>query len=139
MEAKPSVKDDLDEIENRLTALMEHLLKYQAIPELQTSKWVGTIIRASGDLKSLYEKRIAYVDRIDNDKAYNKALNDCMKNYRVTGGIPVDKRFRKYSNRPQDFTIENLINMNWIYKYLKDYANWDRIQTIEALQTFGVI
>lgn len=112
-----SVKDETDKSKSQLIRLYKHMLKFQYQPYRQTRSWLNTIRNASKELDNTIGTRKNIENRLTNDiidSCYEDATIDAATE---TGLARND--FPKY--RPNDWTLENIRNPEYIKKYICDY------------------
>ncbi|BAW80711.1 hypothetical conserved protein [Candidatus Nitrosoglobus terrae] len=59
-------KNQLGQLENRLTVLMVHLLKWQYQPEHRSNSWKGTIVEQRRKISRLIKKNPSLKPKLDN-------------------------------------------------------------------------
>lgn len=124
-EAKNNNNEIAGNIKTLLSREMAHLLKYQYQPAAQSGSWISSILDSC--LK---------IDKIKNPTALNKITKEdfekcyqtCFSKYDVLvdSGMP---RNAFPANNP--YSMENLININWVLAILKrDANNYEYIRDI---------
>lgn len=96
-------------VEDAITNQMQHMIKY-ICSRKQTPSWVQSIL--NGYLVLVNEKNIAYIDS-KLDDLYHQALLNAKKEGNTIPSI--------LENRPNDWTYENLSDIEFIRQFLTNY------------------
>lgn len=123
-----STKNEVSFIESKIVLMFEHMLKHQYQPSRQGKSWNNTIFDAHKEIiKSGSISKSNVLNGIDLDKCYKEARNKAAKATNVNS-IPKQK--------PLEWDINFITNLNSIYEYLKYYYNPNATYNVDLDEFF---
>lgn len=123
-----ATKNDINIIESQIVLMFEHMLKHRYQPSRQGKSWNNTIFDAHKSIVSTGSiSKSNVLNGIDLDKCYKEARNKAIK---ATNLNIIPKQ------RPLEWDINFITNLNSIYEYLKYYYNSNATYNVDLDEFF---
>lgn len=111
-------EDEANEVGSYLSIIIQHLLKYKYQKEKQSSSWADSMKANQRHIDKLLDNtnvRNRAGTKSSLDKDYKNAYDDAMHDIEKSG-----RKIDLPKERPEEFTLDNLVNKDWRNKYIED-------------------